>query len=238
MSTQKIAERFVDLVLRHEQWSDVTTLPAEEIRIFFDIVTAAGFDPGSVVPGELFAPRRTIRINGLCKFTVLDEDGNYGNCLATGWLDSMVEYVINNINVLQYCHPDTVVLSTPAADKKKYDENRAQVTGLVIKEIERSVPLEPIQLTHEGDFLCELSPGIGSGEHIFFVGHTRDESVLRESAGIHKFCGGEFVRRRATKWKDALSCQGCSMPRILISREDIKTYGDLRRERRLKLLEP
>lgn len=97
---------------------------------------------------------------------------------------------------------------------------REKAIETVRLEIERSIPLQPIQLTHEGDMMLEyLREG-------YSVDHTRDSHELVSCVGIHAYCRGYVDRRRATKSRDALLCRSCYL-RVLFPLE-IKTYGELR----------
>ncbi len=100
---------------------------------------------------------------------------------------------------------------------------REKLIKVMIAEIERSVPLTPIQLTPEGDLLREYPSGMvafGSANH------TRDDSNLSSCVGVHEFCNGWMDRKRVTKTHDAIVCRRCCL-RVLFPKE-AKTYGDLR----------
>jgi len=214
-NTTAVAIRFVDLALRYKQWDEIQTLSEDEVQILFDTVSAAGFDPARVVPGKLRGHYRdqdgsstgeTYPINGLCPFKVVsgDEDGDH--YFATGWLDCALRRVVNG--------------------STRQNEGREKLTEVMAEEIERSVPLEPIPLTPEGDLLREYPPGTCGYGLIYFVKHTRDESSLGSCVGVHEYCDNWMDRRRATKTHDALVCRGCHL-RVLFPKE-VKTYGDLR----------
>ena len=51
--TTDVATRFVDLALKHMHWEEIKTLPADEVRVLFDTVSAAGFNPKIIKPGKL-----------------------------------------------------------------------------------------------------------------------------------------------------------------------------------------
>ena len=82
------------------------------------------------------------------------------------------------------------------------------------------LPLEPIELTLEGDLLVERHFG-GSTDH------TSENDVLESWVGIHKGCGYAIYRRDSNEKFDCLVCSGCFL-RILFFRE-IRTYGELRK---------
>ena len=80
----------------------------------------------------------------------------------------------------------------------------------------RNVPLDPIRLTLDDDFLIE-----------FAGNHLRDSDVLMvDSVGTHENCRGVMKRRHSNHKFDCLVCTGCYL-RILFYKE-IRTYGELR----------
>lgn len=209
--TMDLAERFVDLAFAHERWNEVKTLSAAEVQILFDTVSAAGFKPQKVVAGRLVGNYRdqdgsstgeTYPINSLCAFKVVNEEGG-DHYFATGWLDCALRRVA-----------------------MKKDEGREKLIEVVAAEIERSVPLEPVQLTPEGDLLREYPPSTLAFGLEYFVKHTRDENDLGSCVGVHEFCDGWMDRRRATKTHDAIVCRRCHL-RVPFP-VSVKTYGDLR----------
>ncbi len=209
----EVASKFVDLVLKYERWDEVKTIPADEIQILFEIVSAAGFPVKKVILGKLVGyyldqdgsrTGKTYLVNSLCPFKVICEDGDH--YFATGWLDCAFRRVVYG--------------------KKRQNEGRDKLIEVIIKEIERSLPLEPIRLTPEGDFLCEYPPSPRTSGFEYFVKHTRDEDNLGLCVGIHEFCNSWMERVRATKTHDAIVCRGCHL-RVLFPKE-VKTYGDLR----------
>lgn len=214
METSEIAALFVDLAFKYD-WSKVKELPDAETWVLFETVSAAGFKPARVAPGRLVGhyldqdgsrTGRTYPINGYCPYKVISRDGD-DHHRATGWLDRAVS------------------LARSGSDR----EERVKA---VQHEIERSVPMNPIQLTVEGDMLREYPPSVDQG---YFADHTRDGDTLSSCVGIHAFCGGWADRKRATEIYDAVLCRLCHL-RILFPKE-IKTYGQLRGylESRLKV---
>lgn len=211
-NTTDVAERFVALALNHKRWDEIKTLPAGEIQVLFDTVSAAGFDAKKVVVGKLVGRYRdqdgptseTYPINSLCPFKVIDEDGDH--YFATGWLDCALRRVVYGWT--------------------RQNEGRDMLAEAMAEEIERSIPLEPIQLTPEGDLLreCQRSPVMFGFE--YFVNHTRDRDDLSLHVGVHAVCNCYMVRVRTTETHDAIVCQGCHL-RVLFPNE-VKTYGDLR----------
>jgi len=203
MKTSEIAALFVDLALKHD-WGKVKELLDEEVQILFATVSAAGFNPTKVVPGKLVGHYRdqdgsstgeTYPINGYCPYKVISRDGD-DHYHATGWLDRAIYFA-------------------------RRGSDREERVKAIQHEIERSVPMKPIQLTAESDMLREYPP---SGD--YFVDHTRDGGALSTCVGVHDFCNCWMDRTRATKTHDAVVCRGCHL-RVLFPKE-IKTYGQLR----------
>jgi hypothetical protein len=208
-----MATRFVDLALKHKRWDEVKTLPEDEVQILLDTVSAAGFHAKKVVAGKLVGHYRdqdgsstgeTYPINSLCPFKAIGEDGDH--YFATGWLDCALRRVVYG--------------------GTRQNERREELVEVMTEEIERSVPLEPIQLTPEGDLLREYPPSTLAFGLEYFVKHTRDENNLGSCVGVHEFCNCWMDRSRATKTHDAVVCRGCHL-RVLFPKE-VKTYGDLR----------
>lgn len=211
--TITVATQFVDLALKHKHWDRVTELPVDEVRVLFATVAAAGFDPREVKRGELKGHyldddgRRMVKthpIQVLCPFKVVGREGD--DYFATGWLDCALRRVV---------HGST-----------RQNESREKLIEVMAEEIERSVPLVPIQLTPEGDLLREYPPSTLAFGLEYFVKHTRDENDLDSCVGVHEFCNSWMDRRRATSTHDAIVCRGCYL-RVLFPRE-VRTYGELR----------
>jgi hypothetical protein len=210
-----LAERFVNLVLKHEKWDKVQDLPPDDVKTLFCTVSMAGFDAIGVIPGKLLGnyldqdgsrTGETYPINSFCPFKVMDE--NSDNYFATGWLDCAVRRVVYGL--------------------QRQNETHLELIDAIAQEIERSRPLEPIQLTPNGDFLCEYPPGSSSLSGLtHFVTHTRDHDTLAVCIGCHMFCDGFMDRIRSTATHDAIICRRCHL-RILFPKET-KTYGDLRK---------
>ena len=203
MKTTEIAALFVDLALKHD-WSKIKELPADEVQILFATVSAAGFEPTKVVPGKLVGHYRdqdgsstgeTYPINSTCPYKVVSRKGD-DHYFATRWLDCVLR-------------------------RARIGIDRQQLIEAIRHEIERSVPLKPIQLSADGDFLREYPP---SGDS--FMDHTRDDRELGSCVGVHDYCNGWIDRTGATKMHNALVCRRCHL-RVLFPK-DIKTYGELR----------
>lgn len=212
INTTDVATRFVDFIMmNHERLGESEKFSADEMQILFDIVSVAGFDPKEVALGKLVGHYRdqdgntgeTYQINNFCQFKVVSESGDH--YFATGWLDCMFKMVAYRTR-----------------QKKDYDK----LIEEVVAEIERSVPLTPIQLTLEGDFLCEYPPSPLMFGFEYFVDHTKDNHQISSCVGVHKYCNGWMDHVRATKTHDAIVCRTCHL-RCLFSKE-VKTYGDLR----------
>ena len=199
-----VATRFVDLALKHKPWDKVSTLPADDVKTLLDLVSAAGFEPKEVVPGCIVIPHADEEkavVNNNCHFKVLDEDEK-NHWQATAWLDQALRHVVLGAN--------------------QKDTPREQLIEEIRIEIEKSIPLEPIQITSEGDLIGEYPPeycGFGS-----LTTHSRDHNTL--GTCVHKYCNGWVDRKRVTKTNDALVCRACHM-RVLFPME-IKTFGELR----------
>ncbi|HBB37497.1 MAG TPA: hypothetical protein DCZ86_05905 [Candidatus Moranbacteria bacterium] len=204
MKTTEIAASFVDLALKHD-WSKIKELSADEAQILFTTISAAGFEPTKVVPGKLVGHYRdqdgsstgeTYPINGYCPYKVINRDGD-DHYHATGWLEGALSFAMRGVI------------------------NRQESIKVIQHEIERSVPLKPIQLTVDGDFLREYPSSRG-----YFVDHTRDDREFGSCVGIHDFCNSWMDFMRVTKTHNAIVCRGCHL-RVLFPKE-IKTYGELR----------
>lgn len=207
MSTTQIATAFLDLALKHK-WSEVGQLPDNEVQTLFEIITAAGFESTRFVFGKLMVYHRdedgrptseSYPINKVCPYKVIGMDGEY-HLNATVWLD----------------HTLSLALDEKGKDRQKSIE-------IIQLEIERSIPLKPIQLTIDGDFMRELQP---CG---FFADHTRDNHKLPHgsSMGIHAHCNGFMDRiHQTTETHSLILCRRCHL-RVLFPK-DIITYGQLR----------
>lgn len=202
---EDIASRFVDLANKYDKWTGIEQLSLDEINVFFEVVSAAGFEAQEVILGKLVGyyldqdgskTGETYPINSFCPFKVVSEGGN--NYPATGWLNQALRCT-------------------------KRGESREKIIETICSEIERSIPLQPVQLTSERDFLIESSPSLDSN---YFVDHTRDNHELGCCVGVHKYCRGFIDRNRATEMHDALVCRRCHL-RILFPKET-ETYGELR----------
>ncbi|OGY26111.1 MAG: hypothetical protein A2Z24_01795 [Candidatus Woykebacteria bacterium RBG_16_44_10] len=213
MDAAKITAVFVDLALRHDRWDEIKELPDDELRVLFKTVVAAGFEPKSVVLGKLRGnyleqdgsrTGETYPINGLCPVKVISQEGG-DHYFATGWLDCALRRVVGGA---------------------KNGEDRECLIEVVRSEIERSIPLLPIQLTPEGDLLREYPRSPLAFGLAYFVDHVRDDWQLSTCVGVHAYCHGWMDRHRATATHDVIVCRGCHL-RVLFPKK-IRTYGQLR----------
>jgi hypothetical protein len=204
MNTLKLAEALVNLGTGSQPFSDA------EVQILFNVVKSAGFNPKSIVLGMLRGhcvdqdgskTGQTFVINGRCPFKVMGEDGD--DYFATGWLNDIVGLALS------------------------YTKVRRDLVKAVKKEIERSVPLKPIQITSEGDVLEEypVSPYALVG-YQYFVEHTKDSRKIAGCIGVHAHCGGWVDRHSASRAKDTLVCRSCGL-RVYFPKK-VRTYGGLR----------
>lgn len=204
-----LARKFVDLSLKCSDWNGSVRLSDEEIQVFLQTVQSAGFEATSVVEGKLLGTYRdcdgsytgeTYVVNKQCTYKVIGIDGK-GDHRSTSWLDNLFSRVRG--------------LAANSA-------GREQIIESVQIEIERSVPLEPIRLTLENDFLLEYPPQ----SHGAFPEHSRDENKLSSCVGIHACCGSWVDRKQTSKTHDVLVCRGCFL-RVVFPVK-IQTYGELR----------
>ena len=199
-------EAFVDIVYaRKEDWDRKQSprMSPKEITVLLAIVVAAGWEVKGVAPGWLRGNYRdqdgsttgeTYPINLYCPYKTMDEDG-HDSYAATTWLD----------------HAVTMVSKEPS--------NETAIKWLE-SEVCRSRPLDPVQITKDGDFLREYPPREACDDHM------RDGDSLSTCVGVHAYCNSWVDRRQATKRMDAIVCRGCYL-RVLFPIE-IRTYGELR----------
>lgn len=194
------AEQFVDCV------RDTQKDPTKEAAVFFKVVAMAGFEPSRIVPGRIIGDYleqdgsrtgETYLVNTTNPHKVVGQNGR-DHYHATGWLDSMVRIAAKI-------------------------RDREECIDRVKREIERSIPLDPIQLTTEGDGLEECHPSIDTE---YLVDHTRDTDAIRMTAGVHAFCNGYFDRVEISKTHNALVCRKCHL-RVPFPKT-VTTYGALR----------
>jgi hypothetical protein len=206
-----VATRFVDLALRYSDWNKVKVedLHGDEVSIFLETIRAAGFGDVKIIMGKLVGRERdcdgrysgeTWQINETCPYKVTSSEG-VDHHPASVWLNGLMGVVKSST---------------------QQDLNLQQIIERVQLEIERSVPLKPIQLSDVGDFLLEYPPS----NTMTFPDHSKDDNKLSSCVGIHEHCHGWVDRKRTSKTHDVLVCRSCFL-RIVFPAE-IKTYGELR----------
>lgn len=171
-------------------------LSQEEVQILSDLLTTAGFEPEQIYQGKLQDWDFEL------PYVVVDQFGV--NLFATGWLSDACMLVLSG----------------------GYRGYKKPLIDQLMREVERSAPLTPIQLTGNGHYLVETRPQRLSQAYEYFVDHTRDSDLLLGWVGNHHYCHGGINRRRATEKEDALVCSACFL-RVEFPRE-IQTYGELR----------
>ncbi len=209
-----IASQFVNLALKYE-WNKITGLLISEMQVLLATVSAAGFNPGGIELGKLTGRYYyedkvfLIPINSSCPFKVTDQKGE-DHLFATGWLDCALRLVVSG--------------------KHKENKSPEQLIEMIRKEIKRSIPFQPIQLTRDGDQLSENLKQPCAFSFGYFVNHTRDKDALFFSCvgvhlGVHKCCDG-LVYRHRHKNCDVLICKKCHLW-VPIAKET-ETYEELR----------
>jgi hypothetical protein len=210
--------RFVDLVLGHEQWSTVNWLHVDDLNIFLEAVTAAGFEARAVRKGSVLGYFRNVNgfkidesftLNTTCRFKVVAQNGADHHS-ATLWLNQTVRNVW--------------------AWREENNFSREDIIDMVVGVIEDSVPLRPIRLSNEDDYLREFTRN--SGEHLRDI-HGIDPLCV----GIHMHCGGLLIRLRQSELHDQIVCKGC-YGNIVRFPAEIHSYGELRKYTKEILVPP
>lgn len=219
-----IADLFVDMVFKYKNGSrgDKTQPTIEELQIIFELVSAAGFKVSNVNIGNLIGnyvlqdgekTGDTYPVNKSCPFKVIDLNSE-DYYFATGWLDCAWRLVSG------------------------IKQERGSDIENIKREIERSIPFDPIILNEYGERLIESSPRIiGFSLYEYFVDHTKDDRAMGFlSVGLHDYCGGAIENIRVSEKFSALVCRKCCLH--IPFPVEIKTCGELRRhmESQLKLL--
>lgn len=203
------AQQFVVFI----QTKNIQNLDGDDLFFLQSLLETAGFDLKEIVVGRLEGnyldndgpTGERFAINTLCPVKVIATNGN-DYYLATGWLDSLVRFVMNNA---------------------KEDMPREELVEAVAEKIEQSQPLQPIIMTTKGDQLVECIPILPALSNDYLVQHKRDEdSASGSPVGLHRYCNGWVDRHRATLGHDTLVCRACGL-RVYIPVE-AKTFGDLR----------
>ncbi len=209
-----ITQQFVEMVASRKFGSNEFT--ESELTIFLGIVRDAGFDAKAVTPGFVTSGYieqddgnrkwHTYNINEESKVKVIGQDGQ-DDCFATGWLN------------------DVFKIARSAYGNRGAVE---RIIKQIEKEIENSIPFKPIQLTQEGDMLCEKrsEPDTHrSSENYLQVKHIRDSHGFDQTMR-HAFCGGKLLIRRTTADHKTIYCGECNL-RVSIP-IGIKDFGELR----------
>jgi len=184
----------------------------------FAILTQAGFEPKAIESGKLngnyldqsgHATGETFEINPHFPYKVINQE-NEDDYFATGWLSCLFGFVRRYLD---------------GSKNSLNNEEKQELINLVAKEIKRAIPFTPIQITRDGDLLCEAPPS-GNLWGGYFVDHMRDKDKIEGSSMVHKFCYGFMNRLRATEDLDVLVCKLCFL-RVLFPKEIVQ-YGQLR----------
>jgi len=204
------AKSFLGFVLKEGnrlEKREIQRITLTEFNTLLDVVRLAGFgDARRLIPRKPVQNSSIYHAKSMCPGKLVDEHGEE-YYQATGWLDEMIRRVWD-----AHLHR----ISSTTTD---------EILKWIVSEIRRSRPLEPIQLTHDGHFLCELSPG-ERGQKGFLIDHSRDDHPTGAHIGIHQYCGGIISRRPATKECDSFVCAKCPMYGIFPKK--LSRYGDFR----------
>lgn len=216
MRTEKqVATDFISLVANMAARIEYEETKA--ISVLGELVSRAGFQRGSVIKGKLRGDlighnSRDILgqydINKQCPYKVKAPGNQEDHYKATGWLDIVFSHTLYQL---------------------REKTASVKIRDWIIKEIRRSVPLEPIMLGDKKcltqDILIECYPSTDSS---YLVNHTRDSDLLEGSTvGVHDICGEYIDRKHSSRKFDVLYCKSCGL-RVKIPVR-IKTFGDLRR---------
>ena len=206
----EIVEAFLNLINKLDS-NAYQYLNNEEERVILNLLRATGQKPTKVTVESLIGcildddGRKTSQsyiINPRLRLCVHDCEGNISFAMSK-WLEIFYDHSIS-YTPKNRRHPDNI--------------------SILVKIIEESKPLTPIQLTHEGDILEEHYPHAGLEIH---HAHVNDKTILSKKLGLHKYCEGEIWRIRVAREYNALYCNSChlriSFPNI------IWTYGELRK---------
>lgn len=202
----KIAEEFIGLSrARARQWPlerGPGAVAHEDQKILLSTVRAAGFECSLIGAGAIV--RGSLAINSKCPYRLLDLEGAE-DIPATGWLDQLHTLVSQRHAMIPV----------------------EEMVDVVVREMQRSIPLAPIRLTRDGVFMVESLPPIDIQQGRYFVEHKRDACKLgTPDVGLHKRCKGIFDRHAYSDVLDTLVCRKCGT-RAKLPR-NIETYGDLR----------
>lgn len=203
---QNLAIQFVDLVLKHkDRWSEIIGLPENELFTLFSIMKTVGFEITEVKQGKIFGNYQDqdgntgekYPINEISPFKAVNNGDNHFP--ATKWLDNMFSFVI----------------FSNGKPRGEY----VQLVERVLENAKKSIHMEPILLTREGDLMREYPY-----DNLFK--HTNDSDKLSSCIGVHKICNGFMDRKSTTETHDVILCRSCHL-RIPFP-NTIQTYGELR----------
>jgi hypothetical protein len=212
MST--LAERFVDLILKYgNDLESLTEFPPEEMQLFFDVVSVAGFDVKEPVHGVLEGnwcdeegneTGKKFIVNQLIPIKFFKTDGKKYNYIATGWLDEVARHVLRM--------KGSIITKEGFVD-------------FVDEEIKKNIPLKPILVTSEGDCLIER---VHRNDSEYTTFHAKEDSDIRSFAIYHQFCGGYIERHKISETHECFSCRGCNLrvtfPKEIITVAELRAY--------------
>lgn len=204
-NTGVIAKQFVELILSYKnQWINFANLTSEEEAIITDFLTAAGVNFTKIESGKLYTNKSLDDpigdlVNGTCPYKIVHEGTDM--TFETGWLNAIVQQVRGGYS----------------DDLPKY----------VYERMLQAIPLEPIQLSSEGETLLEGPVQLKDRMNPYFVKHKNDDTEVTSGAvGIHAYCHGWIEARKISETHNALHCRVCCLR--LTFPATIKTYGELR----------
>lgn len=216
-ATHKVAAQLVTelnsaLVREHIEEEEAIQKISEPLaQAFLDTLVAAGFEVSAVGQGKLLTQNvqdfrvvgngEKYRLVSVAISPQTDRDSDYAK-RAHDWLDSLVYRLLVDMHTA----------------------TRENLVMEAAHRIHESIPLAPIRLNQEGDFLEECPPTSRLRD---FPKHTREtDFIIGPTVGLHKYCSGPLQQHRATATHDGLVCLACHQ-RFLFPRE-VKTYGELR----------
>lgn len=205
--TKSLPAHLVDLVLGTEtEWEDWDQWEPTFLGYVLD---NAGFEVTSLTRKFVTIPGKgtgDITINRASGWKVEEKSNNWDS--ATSWLNAIYREIRN---------------------QRPLAESLEAIIEWVSEQIVRSRPLEPIQLTEDGELFLEREP---SG--IELVEHTRPTSKLYRGSqiGRHKGCktyGGEIHigDKLVAPNTEVIFCKNCNLRVKAHVERPMETYGDL-----------
>ncbi len=200
--TQKmVARRFVRMITAYQIASDPQELSFKQVEALLYILAKAGFSAIDMKPGHVEHDGKALNL--LFPYKPISRYEGHDPWIAAGWLNDVVK-------ILKLVQPEL------SFNKK---------VTFVIKEMKRSMPLNPIFITKDGDMLFEIPPDRFFSSYL--VDHVNDSMKIGHPAGIHgKTCGGKLYRGEISGTQSMLRCSKCEI-RALFPKT-LQTYGDLR----------